>query len=1063
MTESEQNPYSLHKESKRFVRYEERIQAAGRLLDGIKRHRVALTAIAAAVIALVLGFLFMVGTFIGAAKCEDFVYGNDPQCAAKAFLSDTRYQFAPADGEMVWSDTMPTLPGQYRIRAVSQNGFGMPKYSEVMTATLLKREMTIKINAASVTYGDPVLDAAKEHTEVEGLASGDRVAELEYSISKDETGKYTVSVKSVRIENSAGEEVTACYAITAVDGIVAVTPRPITVSAKDAKKEYDGQQWNAGTAELTDGTLAYEDRLCVTFSASPAEAGTYRLTPECAVLNEAGEDVTAWYKITVQEGTLTVIPRSITVSTGGGTKVYDATPLTNPEWSMTAGELVSGHMLTGETTGSQTVAGESLNTVKLAVLDAAGTDVSGNYILSSKPGKLTVTPITLKFETDSREKVYDGEFMREGGCRLIAGEVLKGHTLTFETTGWQMEAGSSPNTLSVTVKDKYGTDVTDDGYLIEVDCGKLTVTRRPITLTSGSAEKLFDGYPLTCPSCSITSGSMPVSSSEDDVRWTNFTGSQTEVGSSANTFTVEITNKLGDIRTYNYDITYIFGTLTVHENPNPPETGGGGGGSVSGGDGETGIASHDQEIQIGYPGSGTEILYAKVQGLKGVSSAAPIYFRDASYGDYTGTGWKPADQYIFAGTSPRHFVGRSLEASGQSAASMRIQRMNGCPMIVPYYMANSNLLNAVDYDSYYEGGFLSYELDYFAGYSYRKMEGMTVARKDAVREEEYREFVYREYLQIPASTKQALLAWAEEMGVTRGSATLAEDIQGAVSHAALYNPNGKTYPEDVDVAVYFLTVAKEGVCQHFATAATLLYRAFGIPARYTVGFVDTVRNGETTDLTSADAHAWVEIYVDGLGWIPMEVTGNVMAVDGRTELHIQAYSASKYYDGVPFGSADLNGYGILSGSLREGHRLEIVCSQSVSSADPGEYVNRIINYAIYDENGKNVAADEYNIYLYSGTVTILPRKITVTIGSASKVYDGLPLSCTEYWISEGSLAPGDTIDAKILALLTEPGYMTNTAEKLTIWSVLPSGGKDDVTFCYEITVESGYLKITEEK
>lgn len=1063
MTESKQNPYSLSTESKRFSRYEERIQAVGRLLDGIKRHRIALAVTAATVIVLVLGFLFMIGTFIGTAKCEDFVYGNEPQCAAKAFLSDTSYQFAPVDGEAVWSDTTPILPGQYRIRAVSKNGFGMPKYSEVMTVTLLKRELRIRIDAASVVYGDSVLDAAEAHTKAEGLAEGDSVAALEYTIVEDEAGKYTASVKSVRIVNGAGEEVTGCYSITTAYGLFSVTPRPITVSAKDAQKVYDGKQWTAGTAELTGGTLAYEDSLRVTFSSAPAEAGAYDLVPDCVIMNGEGEDVTVWYRITVQEGTLTVLPRPIKVSTGGGEKVYDATPLTNSEWSMIEGELVAGHTLVGETTGSQTAAGESLNTIKLTVLDASGVDVSVNYVLSTRPGKLTVTPITLKFETDSREKVYDGEFMREGGCRLIEGNVLKGHTLTFHTTGWQMEAGSSPNTLSVTVKDKNGTDVTADGYRIEVEYGMLTVTRRPITLTSGSDEKLYDGTPLTCPIYSITSGSMPVSSSEDDVRWTNFTGSQTEVGSSANTFTVEITNKLGDVRTSNYDITYIYGILTVHENPNPPETGGGGGGGGSGGYAETGIAKHDQGVQIGYPDPGVEILYAKVQGLERVNSATPIYFRDASYGAYTGKGWETANRYISSGISPSLFVGRSLEASGQNAASMRIQRMNGCPMIVPYYLANSNLLNAVNYDCYFEGGFLSYELDYFAGGNYRKMERLTVAQKDIEREENYREFVYQEYLQIPESTKRELLAWAEKMGVTSGSATLAEDIQGVISNAAVYNPNGKAYPDNVDVAVYFLTVAKEGVCQHFATAATLMYRAFGIPARYTVGFVDTVRNGMTTDLTSGDAHAWVEIYVDGLGWVPMEVTGNVMAVDGRTELRIQAYSVTKYYDGEPFGSADLNQYGILSGSLREGDRLEITCRLSENSSYPGEYINKIVKYAIYDENGKNVAADYYNIHLYSGKAKILPRKITVTIGSASKVFDGLPLSCTEYWISEGSLAPGEKMTVEILSSLVEPGFTDNTASELAIWSKTLSGGRIDVSFCYEITVKPGYLKITEEE
>lgn len=108
---------------------------------------------------------------------------------------------------------------------------------------------------------------------------------------------------------------------------------------------------------------------------------------------------------------------------------------------------------------------------------------------------------------------------------------------------------------------------------------------------------------------------------------------------------------------------------------------------------------------------------------------------------------------------------------------------------------------------------------------------------------------------------------------------------------------GKT-PDDKDFINYFLMDNRKGYCAHYASAATLLFRYFGIPARYVEGYAidfyqitegelveDTDYSdyydgyselGETAlvsvNVTDADAHAWVEIYVHGKGWQVVDVT-----------------------------------------------------------------------------------------------------------------------------------------------------------------------------------------------
>lgn len=108
---------------------------------------------------------------------------------------------------------------------------------------------------------------------------------------------------------------------------------------------------------------------------------------------------------------------------------------------------------------------------------------------------------------------------------------------------------------------------------------------------------------------------------------------------------------------------------------------------------------------------------------------------------------------------------------------------------------------------------------------------------------------------------------------------------------------GRT-PDKEDFVNYFLTSNKKGYCAHFASSAVLIFRQMGIPARYVEGYafsMEQVFASEEADwldpddyyegysalgdapvmqveVSDAEAHAWVEIYVDDLGWTNIEVT-----------------------------------------------------------------------------------------------------------------------------------------------------------------------------------------------
>lgn len=83
----------------------------------------------------------------------------------------------------------------------------------------------------------------------------------------------------------------------------------------------------------------------------------------------------------------------------------------------------------------------------------------------------------------------------------------------------------------------------------------------------------------------------------------------------------------------------------------------------------------------------------------------------------------------------------------------------------------------------------------------------------------------------------------------------------------------------VDEVEKFLFQTKKGYCTHFATSAVLIFRIMGIPARLAEGYMvsgDKIIPDETTDVYDYNAHAWVEIYIDREGWMPLDVTSYVL-------------------------------------------------------------------------------------------------------------------------------------------------------------------------------------------
>ncbi|MGI6170099.1 MAG: DUF3488 and transglutaminase-like domain-containing protein, partial [Christensenellales bacterium] len=147
-------------------------------------------------------------------------------------------------------------------------------------------------------------------------------------------------------------------------------------------------------------------------------------------------------------------------------------------------------------------------------------------------------------------------------------------------------------------------------------------------------------------------------------------------------------------------------------------------------------------------------------------------------------------------------------------------------------------------------------------------------------ESNYAQFVYNQYTELPEDVEAWTDEYLQDVLPKKEDANYAEVKQAIIK----YLTEQTTYstevsqPKSGDFAYDFLFLDKKGYSLHYATAATLMFRASGIPARYVEGYIMTpqdvkdVPENSTLKLNGTHAHAWVEVYQRGVGWIPVEVT-----------------------------------------------------------------------------------------------------------------------------------------------------------------------------------------------
>lgn len=324
--------------------------------------------------------------------------------------------------------------------------------------------------------------------------------------------------------------------------------------------------------------------------------------------------------------------------------------------------------------------------------------------------------------------------------------------------------------------------------------------------------------------------------------------------------------------------------------------------------------------------------------LKLELSQAPtetLYLRGFAGGDYVGGSWEPADEEADYVNMERILQWGKWSSSispmyhnmyyYMNEHQMGLDRPDSTHLIVwhldgnydhtytPYYGVQSGGWNYHRSKDKREDGGWRYSYRFFRQSEMDISWENTFPEYDLVRDwyidlqDAYMQVCQEPYTRVPINRLPKLMALVEENPL--------EDLDDITTFILYVLQNGAQYdlapgwaPVNEDIAEYFLFERKSGYCVHFATTATLLYRLYGIPARYATGYAISPSQFEagpdytsstigaqiwTADVTDESAHAWVEIFLPDFGWTPVEVTPSV---DGQVVTSYPGFDPSTFTD-----------------------------------------------------------------------------------------------------------------------------------------------------------------------
>ena len=453
-----------------------------------------------------------------AADSKTKVYDNNPSTDPALTVMVT----GAAEGDQI-AFSISRQPGQYAgtyAIEVSVNENDYPNYQLTILNsqfTISRLLVTVTPNDASKTYGsaDPTLTATLTDT-----VAGERV---NYTLSRtagEAVGSYAIVVTPDTNNN---------YELySPLQGVFSITPKAVTVTPNDASKTY-GDDDPTFTATATG--LVGSDVLNYTLTRAAGEdVGTYEISVS---YNESDNPN---YQLSTLNSHLTIAKRSAMLTVDPKSKVYGAA---DPTLTATATGTVGSDVLDYTLTRT---AGEDVGTYPITVTLGD----NPNYQLSTLSSQLSITKAAAVIVADEQAKSYGDP---DPDLTATVSGLRNSDQASIFTYSLSREPGESVGNYEITPTGA----TTYPNYTVHYETDSLTISKAELEITTGSAQKEYDGTALTNHDYTVTG------LKNDETITVTVTGSQTDIGYSDNTYDLT----WGTANQGNYHLIDRLGLLTV--------------------------------------------------------------------------------------------------------------------------------------------------------------------------------------------------------------------------------------------------------------------------------------------------------------------------------------------------------------------------------------------------------------------------------------------------------------------------------------------------------------------
>ena len=458
-----------------------------------------------------------------------------------------------SDGEV--TNTITYTPSE----KFNKNNYQITKTEGKLSITAVEAEVQVQIVGATDTVGYD----GHEHR-VEGYTvtiNNDKYHEADFTFSGNKVAKginagtYNMELAVEQFKNNSSNFSNVTFTVT--DGYLVITPK--SINTEDQKITVSDPQGHVYDGNPHQEVLVVRDAELDKTLKSGKDYDVYYSTKDFTNVGEITITITGKgnYVGTVNK-TYSITKRTVTLSSETASKPYDGTPLTRPNVKVEGDGFITGEVTSVQAIGTVTEVKDS--PVTNAIEYTVGTKFNiNNYEISMTEGTLSITPKSINPDdqnmsvSDPQDHVYDGlEHKEELEVKDIFRDVILSAGIDYDVEYSTKDfTNVGKITITITGKGNY-TGTFDRTY---------EITPATLTVTTPSANKVYDGTPLTAD------GTISGFVNKETATFTT-TGSQTEVGNSKNTYSIKWN---GTAKSTNYQISEAVGTLTVTQQSIDPE------------------------------------------------------------------------------------------------------------------------------------------------------------------------------------------------------------------------------------------------------------------------------------------------------------------------------------------------------------------------------------------------------------------------------------------------------------------------------------------------------------